>query len=556
MAETFFDRIHKTDSHSPDVLSCLANLSNDEVFTPPDVAAQVIDMLPQELFESTETTFLDPACKTGVFLREIAKRLLKAQMPDYLEKVSLINAKKRLGETTSEADEAYLERLHQKVDHIFHNQLYGIAITELTSLLSRRSVYCSMFPNGKYSVSKFESAEGNIRFRRINHTWKGPMTYDKNGNPNRKCAFCGASEAQWKRGDLLETHAYEFIHKINIEEALNMSFFDVIISNPPYHLQTQEKSKQAKPLYNLFVDKAKSLKPRYMTMIIPSKWFSGGFGLDSFRAEMLADKHIRKIVDYPNSHEVFTGVDVPGGVCYFLWDRDNAGSCEITNVIDGKTSKSVRELDEYPVFVRFSQAIPIIRKVFEYEKPRRTMEETVSSAKPFGLSTNYEPREHGIPCWFIQKIGKKFADPQDVVDTNNLLNKWKFLVPRSPIAGQTDFNKPVGFYYDGNTRIAEPGECCTESYLVAGAFDTKEELLHFKSYLFTKTVRFLLLQAVVSQDVLRNKYCFVPALESYDEYYTDELLKERWHITDTEWEYIDSRIHNYDGENSRAAKED
>ena len=175
------------------------------------------------------------------------------------------------------------------------------------------------------------------------------------------------------------------------------------------------------------------------------------------------------------------------------------------------------------------------------------MECTVSPQKPFGLPTNYQPKESGIPCQFIQKIGKKFADPKDVQDVNNLLDKWKIIVPRSPIAGQTDFTKPVGFYYDGNTFLLKPGECCTESFIVAGAFETKQEALYFKTYLFTKIVRFLLLQAVVSQDVLRNKYCFVPALEMYDVEYNDEILRKRWQITDEEWHYIDAKIHNYEG---------
>lgn len=497
--------------YNPDVLSCLANLSNDEVFTPPEVVNQMLDMLPQELFRNPDTTFLDPACKTGVFLREIAKRLIKGlepQIPD----------------------------LQERLDHIFHKQLFGIAITEITSLLSRRGVYCSKYPNSEFSVSKFDDAQGNIRYKRLKHTWE-----------KEKCTYCGASESQYKRSSELETYAYEFIHIVKPEEIFSMKF-DVIISNPPYQLNTQENSKQAKPIYQHFIDKAKKLNPRFISMIIPSRWFSGGMGLDTFRSEMLNDKRISKIVDYPNSHEVFSGVDVPGGICYFLWNRDTEGPCEVINVLDGKEYSSVRELNEFGTFVRFGQAIPIIRKVFEIEKPKHTMENTVSSAKPFGLPTNYVPRDAGIPCWFIQKIGKKCADPKDVNDANNLLNKWKFLVPRSPIAGQTDFTKPVGFYYDGNTRIAAPGECCTESFLVAGAFDTEEEVLHFKSYLFTKTVRFLLLQAVVSQDVLRNKYCFVPALEKYDTIYTDEMLRKRWHITDNEWEYIDSRICNIGGD--------
>lgn len=494
-------------TYNPDVLLCLANLSNDEVLTPPDFANKMLDMLPQELFEDPNTTFLDPCCKSGVFLREIAKRLIKGledEIPD----------------------------LQERIDHIMRKQLYGVAITELTSLLSRRSLYCSKYPNSKYSISKFDDIEGNIRFKRIEHTWK-----------DEKCVYCGASQEQYDRGPELETHAYEFIHTLKPEEIFNMKF-DVICSNPPYSLSTQKNSRQAKPIYHLFVEQAKKLNPRYMTMIIPSRWFSGGMGLDKFRSEMLNDGKITEMVDYPNSHDVFTGVDVPGGVCYFLWDRSYKGECKVTNVVDGVEYSSIRSLNEFPTFVRFSQAIPIIRKVFEIEKPKKTMEETVSSAKPFGLSTNYEPRESGISCQFIQKIGLKYADPSDIIDSQNLLDKWKLLIPRSPIAGQTDFTKPVGFYYDGNTKIVPPNTCCTESFLVAGAFDTEEEVLNFKSYLFTKTVRFLLLQAVVSQDVLRNKYCFVPALEKYDEEYTDEKLIKRWNITDEEWNYIDSKIKN------------
>lgn len=500
-------------SYNPDVLSCIANLSNDEVFTPPEVANAMLDMLPQELFSDPNTTFLDPATKSGVFLREIAKRLiagLEDKIPD----------------------------LQERLDHIFHKQLYGIAITELTSLLSRRSLYCSKYPNSVYSVSTFDDIQGNIRFKSVKHRWK-----------NGKCVFCGAAESEY--GDEiragLEKHAYEFIHNTNPKEIMDMKF-DVIIGNPPYGLSTQSTSRQAKPIYHLFVEQAKKLNPKYLTMIIPSRWFSGGFGLDSFRSTMLSDRRIRKIVDYPNSHDVFYGVDVPGGVCYFLWNRDNPGVCNVSNVVDGEVFESERELNEYPTFVRYGKAIPIIKKIFEIEKPNRTMEQTVSSAKPFGLPTNYEPKDSGTPCWFIQRIGRKYANPDDVSDPNGYLNKWKLLVPRSPIAGQTDFTKPVGFYYDGNTIISKPGECCTESFLIAGAFDSEEETLNFKSYLFTKTVRFLLLQAVVSQDVLRNKYCFVPALEKYDEEYSDEKLRQRWNIDDSEWEYIDSRIHNYGGD--------
>lgn len=321
--------------------------------------------------------------------------------------------------------------------------------------------------------------------------------------------------------------------------------FDAVVGNPPYQMETGGAGRQAKPVYNLFVETSKNLNPNYISMITPSRWFSGGMGLDKFRSNMMTDRHIMKIVDYPNVKDVFTTVDIAGGVNYFLWSNSYNGKCEMINYINGDRYIENRYLDEFSTIVRFNQALPIIRKVFQIEKPIKTMEDTVSPQKPFDIPTSYEPKESGIPCYFIQKIGKKYADPNDVKDPNNLLNKWKLLVPRSPIAGQTDFTKPVGFYYDGNTNIAKPGECCTESFIVAGAFDTEEEVLNFKTYLFTKTVRFLLLQAVVSQDVLRNKYCFVPALEKYDTRYTDELLCKRWNITDEEWKYIDSRIHNY-----------
>lgn len=119
---------------------------------------------------------------------------------------------------------------------------------------------------------------------------------------------------------------------------------------------------------------------------------------------------------------------------------------------------------------------------------------------------------------------------------------------QAPIAGQTDFTKPVGFYYEGNTRIAKPGECCTESFIVIGAFDSEEEVLSYRSYIFTKTVRFLLLQTVVSQDVTKKNYCFVPELKEYRGSYTDELLCDMWSITEDEWKYIDSRICNIGGD--------
>jgi site-specific DNA-methyltransferase (adenine-specific) len=497
-------------NYNPDVLSCLANLSNDEVFTPPHLANQILDLLPREIWSNKDAKFLDPVCKSGVFLREIAKRLmigLEIEIPD-----------KQI-----------------RIDHIYKSQLYGIAITELTSLLSRRSVYCTKTANGKYSVcDSFDNEQGNIIYKSIPHTWK-----------NGKCEYCSATQEVYDREDVLETYAYPFIHLDITKTIFKNMKFDVIVGNPPYQLSDGGNSRSAGPIYQKFIQQAKKLNPKYLTMIIPARWYAGGKGLDEFRAEMLADKRIRKLVDFENSNDVFPGVDVAGGICYFLWDRDNFGLCEVANLIDGKQIKSDRALNEFPILIRHSQAIPIIRKVLAIrENNGKRLSDVVSSRKPFGLPTNYTPKNSGIPCWFIQKIGLKYASQVEVTDDNKLLDKWKLLVPPAPIAGQTDFSKPVGFYYDGNTRIAKPGECCTESFIVAGAFSTESEVLSYKSYIFTKIVRYLLLQTVVSQHVTKDKFHFIPDLGNYEGEYTDKLLTERWGITSDEWILIDSKIKN------------
>lgn len=508
MTESFFDRINKNKTlHTPDVLSCLANLSNDEVFTPPEIVNKMLDTLPQELFENPETTFLDPACKTGVFLREIAKRLLvglESKIPD----------------------------LQQRIDHIFHKQLFGIAITELTSLLSRRSVYCSKSPNGRYSVSQFSSPEGNIRFRKIKHTWA-----------NGKCKYCGASQQEYDRAPDLETHAYEFIHTDNLEKIFNMKF-DVIIGNPPYQLNVGSGGKgsgTAIPIYHYFIRQAKKMNPHFLTMIIPSRWFSGGRGLDDFRREMLNDSKVVKIVDFVDSKECFPGVDIAGGVCYFLWKNNadkNKGLCEITNIKAGLPITAKRRLNEYPIFIRDNLAVEIVSNVLR--KKETTMNEIVNPVSLFGLNTNIELKNYG-EIRVRHSGGFGYCDKKEIRAGHNIINKYKVYISAASYdhAGQPD--------KDGKRRILSvvdilsPNTVCTSTYIVVKEFDSLEEAKNLVGYLKTFFVRFLLSQICISQHISRDTFSFVP-MQDFSKPWADEELYAKYGLTQEEIDFIESMI--------------
>ena len=491
--------------YNPDVLTCLANLSNDEVFTPPEVANRMLDMLPEELWHDSSATFLDPACKSGVFLREIAKRLiegLKEEIPD----------------------------LQERIDHIFHKQLYGIAITELTSLLSRRSVYCSKYPNSKYSITLFEDTSGNIRYKRIPHRWQ-----------NGKCLFCGASESEYERGDELETHAYEWIHTIKPEEIFKMKF-DVIIGNPPYQLNTGTTTAQATPLYDKFVLQAIKLNPRYLSMIIPARWFAGGMGLDKFRESMLNDDRIRRIVDYPNAKDCFEGISIGGGVCYFLWDRDHKGSCRITNVNNGKENTLDRDLSEFPVFVRYNEAVSIIQKVSN--NMNTSISEIVSSLSPFGIGSaerGNEKQTKNSDLRLLSSRGYGFYDRAKVTQGKDYIGKWKVALSKVTSEHAGEPNKDGQFKVLSKVVLLEPSDICTFSYFLVGHENSEQSAKNILSYLTTKFVRFLLLQAVSSINISKDKFRFIP-MQDFSKAWTDAELYEKYGLTDEEIAFIESMI--------------
>lgn len=504
--------------YKPDVLSCLADLSNDEVFTPPDVANKILDMLPQELFRSPDTKFLDPACKSGVFLREIAKRLI-AGLADKIP------------------------NLQERCDWIFQNQLYGIAITELTSLLSRRSVYCSKYPNSPFSISQFDDVQGNIKFHKIKHQWDKP---DKNG----KCVFCGIGYDNLlndtkRKG--MESHAYEFIHTLHPEEIFNVKF-DVIVSNPPYQLatvagDTTNVSKQAKPIYNLFISQAKKLNPRFMTMIIPSRWFAGGLGLDGFRQEMMNDSQIRQIVDFSNAKDCFPQNSISGGVCYFLWERNSSGMCQFTNVNGDKRITESRSLSEFPVVVRYNNAVDIIRKVRANTKG--FLKDIVSPISPFAIPTKFagvpeKDEKNTLTLYTSKNVGYTSIDA--VKSNVKYVNKYKVMVSQIGAEHAGEPGKDGNFrVLTSSMRVMAPNEVCTNSYIVIGEYDNAGEANNLLAYLKTKFARFLVLQAVSSIHISKTSFTFVPMMD-FSKIWTDEELYRKYNLSDDEIAFIESMI--------------
>ena len=521
---------------NPDVLTCIANLSNDEVFTPPEFANRILDVLAAtwaadhggaNIWADRTVRFLDPCTKSGVFLREITKRLtegLASQIPD----------------------------LQQRVDHILTQQVFGIGISLLTSHLARRSLYCSKHATGEHSIAKgFDSDAGNVWFERTEHTWV-----------NGKCSFCGVGQSVLDRGSTLESHAYAFIHTNNIKTRIAELFganmqFDVIIGNPPYQLNTDGFGTQARPIYHQFVQQAKALDPRLLCMIIPARWFAGGMGLDEFRESMLADTRLRSIHDFLSASDVFPGVGLKGGVCYFLWNRDNKGLCDVaTHFKDWPVSTAQRPLLEEgaDVFIRFNEGLSILRKVVRFEtNSNKSLElpvakkfmNLVSSIGAFGLESTFKGKAKASnnDLKVYRNGGVGYIARDQVQKEQHVFDKWKIFIGRAaPGTGNKD-SYPHRIL--STPFLGEPGSISSWTYMYIGPFDSKSEAESALSYLTCRLTRLLILLHKPSQDTTRKVYTFVPT-QTWDKKWTDADLYARYGISPDEIEFIEKVVRPMD----------
>lgn len=320
--------------------------------------------------------------------------------------------------------------------------------------------------------------------------------------------------------------------------------FDIVIGNPPYQLSDGGFGKSAAPIYHEFVEQAKALDPRYLTMIIPSRWFSGGKGLDDFRDAMLNDDRLRSITDYLNASDVFAGIGLKGGVCYFLWNRDNRGECTVTTHFkDHAPSVATRPLLETgaDTFIRFNQGVTILRKVLSTE-PDPDFASLVSARKPFGLTTTFQGKSKpsGDDSVLVyQNGGTGYVGRDEVQSGTEWIDAWKIFVSyAAPGTGNRD---TYPHRIISTPFIGQPGEISTETYLAIGPFETRTEVDSALSYLKCRFTRFLILLHKASQHVTKKVYSFVPK-QSWDRTWTDEELYAKYGLTDEEIAFIESIV--------------
>ncbi len=504
----------KLKMHTPDILECLANLSSDEVFTPPAFANSMLDHLPDRVWKDPSLKWLDPCTKSGVFLREAARRLMRSLEPE-------------------------IPNFEHRREHIYQNMLFGIAISELTALISRRTLYhCKDATLPSHSIVTFDTPEGNVRFPEAICEWK-----------NGRCIHCGVNENKDPLPEGREAHVHPFLH-MDLDEIFeedNMQV-DIIMGNPPYQMQDGGGTgKSACPLYNKFVNKAIETESDLITYVIPARWYAGGRGLDKFRSQMLSDSRISILQDYPRSEDVFPGVDIAGGICSFLRDKDHSGDCLIIPNGDIQVS-NIRRLDAHEVFIRDVSDLSILEKVRVVAKHQGfdSMSRSVRSHNFFGI------RPHELPSsiadkscteadiQLVTKDGDKYIPRSAVLKNSDRIDQWKVIASKTnPQGGRPD--KQGLRHVISKPRVIPPGSACTETYLVIDLFKQPEPAGRLFDYVKSQFFRFLLSLRTPTHNISRTCFEFIPYLP-LDRNWTDEILYQFFSLDSADIDHIESKI--------------
>lgn len=337
----------------------------------------------------------------------------------------------------------------------------------------------------------------------------------------------------WRKGSHGTTQNFE-----TIQEGSTSMKFDYVIGNPPYQISDGGAGVSATPIYNRFIEAIKTTHPGAICLIIPAKWYSGGKGLDKFREEMLGDRHISTLVDYSNSLDVFPNVDVAGGVCYFVWKEAYNGKCKYTNYRNGKATTAYRDLNEFQTFIRYPVASEIVKKV--KEDGELTLDKVVSSRKPFGLATTAKPMKTGDITLRYNGGRGPYKSTEIRVGTE-MIDQWKIIISRLTAEHAGQPAKDGKYRVLSTMELLKPGEICSETYLVAGAFDSKEEATNYMDYLKTQFVRFLILQIAMTQQLSKASFAFVPC-QDFTRKWTDKQLFEKYDLSGEEVNYIQGMI--------------
>lgn len=459
---------------------CFLNeqFDSQEVLEEPRLVDQ--GQVTEDIFLNPEARILEMNSKSGLYPLYMAYSLYAMKLPGPEDKLPLEQTQALWQETVEQ-------------------QIFVLCKTRMAESITRRTLvgYQDWTVNTTYIPHLLERMENDPQ--RLAKKLEKPETWRKNGEPMT---------------------------------------FDAIVGNPPYQIADGGNNASAMPVYQRFVELATTIEPHYASMIMPSRWYSGGRGLDDFRANIMNDTRMRVLYDYASSDYCFPGVDISGGICYFLWDKDYDGPCTVTNAESQIAHSVKRYLNEFPILVRSNAAISIIDKVAR--RKEQTLDTFVSSQKPFGLRTFARPDENG-DLTLRWNGGKGPISSDKVTGGTELIDKWKVIVSRVLYehGGKADKN--------GQSRILSilemlgPKEVCSETYIVVNSYDTEAEAAGLYSYLKTKFARFLIMQATSSIMITRGCFMFVP-VQNFAEEWTDEKLYKKYELTEDEIAFIESTI--------------